>query len=57
MRRAYVITGELEDGTVDVYYAICHSMHKADELCLEAERDDTQSDRIYTWHEVIEEDD
>jgi len=57
MRRAYVITGELENGTVDVYYAVCHSMHKADELCLEAERDDTQSDRIYTWHEVIEEDD
>ena len=57
MRRAYVVTGELEDGTVDVYYAVCHSMHKAQELCLEAENDDFNPDRIYVWHEVIEEDD
>lgn len=56
MRRAYVVTGELEDGTIDVFYAVCHSMHKADELCLEAENDDL-CDRIYTWHEIIEEDD
>lgn len=57
MRRAYVVTGELEDGTIDVFYAVCHSMHKADELCLEAENDDLCDDRIYTWHEIIEEDD
>lgn len=57
MRRAYVVTGELPDGTTDVYYAVCHSMRKADQLCLEAERDDCDSVRIYTWHEVIEEDD
>jgi hypothetical protein len=32
-------------------------MTKADELCLEAEADDFNPDRYYTWHEVIEEDD
>ena len=57
MRIAYVVTGELENGVVDVFYAVCHSMHKADELCLEAENDDFNCERIYTWHEVIEEDD
>lgn len=56
MKRAYVIVGELEDtNVVDVYYAICHSMDRADELCLEAEASDPS--RIYTWREVIEEDD
>lgn len=57
MRRAFVVVGELVDGTVDVYYAVCHSMAKADELCLEAETDDFNPDRYYTWHEIIEEDD
>jgi hypothetical protein len=57
MRRAYVVVGELPNGTVDVYYGVCHSMKQADELCLEAEADDFNSDRYYTWHEVIEEDD
>lgn len=55
MRRAYVITGELEAGTPDVWYAVCHSMSHADELCYEAEREDPA--HIYTWHEVIEEED
>ena len=55
MRRAYVILGELEDGTVDVYYSVCHSMERADELCYEAEENDP--DHYYTWHEIIEEDD
>ena len=55
MRRAYVILGELEDGTVDVYYGVCHSMARADELCYEAEENDP--DHYYTWHEIIEEDD
>ena len=57
MKRAYVVTGENENGVVEVFYAVCHSMHKADELCLEAENDDFNCDRIYTWHEIIEEDD
>jgi len=57
MKRAYVVTGENEAGVVEVYYAVCHSMHKADELCLEAENDDFNCDRIYTWHEIIEEED
>ena len=57
MRRAYVIVGELEDGNVDVYYAVCHSMKRADELCLEAEANDEVPNRYYTWREIIEEDD
>jgi hypothetical protein len=56
MRRAYVIVGELEDTDhIDVFYAICHSMDRADELCLEAESADPG--RIYTWREIVEEDD
>ena len=56
MRRAYIIVGELEDtDKIDVFYASCHSMERADELCLEAEI--TDPSRIYTWREVIEEDD
>ncbi len=26
MRRAYVVVGKLEDDSVDVYYAVCHSI-------------------------------
>ena len=55
MKRAYVIVGELDDGTVDIYYAICHSLARADQLCYEAELEDPN--REYTWYEVIEEDD
>ncbi len=56
MKRAYVVIGELEDTDhIDTFYAICHSMERADELCLEAESNDPG--RIYTWREVIEEDD
>ena len=57
MRRAYIVVGEMPDGTVSNYYGVCHSMKRADELCLEAEADDFNPDRYYTWHEVIEEDD
>lgn len=56
MRRAYIVVGELEDtNEVDIYYAVCHSMQRADELCLEAEAQNPN--HIYTWREVIEEDD
>ena len=56
MKRAYVVVGELEDtDKIDTFYAICHSMTKADELCLEAESEDPN--HIYTWREVVEEDD
>lgn len=57
MRRAYVIVGELEDGTVDVYYGIAHSIERAEELCHIAEEEDIDPYHYYTWHEVIEEDD
>lgn len=57
MRRAYVVVGELENGQAFVYYSLCHSMARADELCLEAETEDTNPDHYYTWYEVIEEDD
>ena len=55
MRRAYVILGQLETGEVDRIYAVCHSMYRADELCLEAENADPE--HYYTWYEVIEDDD
>ena len=56
MRRAYVVVGECE-GKLDVLYAVCHSMSRADELAYEAEDQDPSHDRIYTWYEVVEEDD
>lgn len=55
MRRAYVVVGELENGTVAVFYAVCHSMERADELAYEAEAADP--DHIYLWYETVEEDD
>ena len=57
MQRAYVITGELENGEIVCFYAVCHNMKKADELCLQAESEELNPNCIYTWHEVIEEDD
>ena len=56
MKRAYVVVGELEDtNMIDVFYGVCHTIERADELCFEAEAADPG--RIYTWREVIEEDD
>lgn len=56
MKRAYVIVGEdPEAGTVNDYYAVCHSMKRADELCQEAENEFPEN--YYTWHETVEEDD
>ncbi len=58
MKRAYVVYGmyDVTNERVDAFYAVCHSMERADELCLEAEAEDTDG-RIYSWAEVIEEDD
>lgn len=56
MRRAYVVVGEREDeGVPDVWYAVCHSMERADELAYEAE--DKDPNHVYVWYEVVEEDD
>ena len=56
MRRAYVVVGTCADSdTPDVWYAIAHSMSRADELCFEAEKDDPAHE--YSWYEVIEEED
>jgi hypothetical protein len=55
MRRAYVVVSELEPHVIHALYAVCHSMSRADELCLEAETEDPQ--HYYTWYEAIEEDD
>ena len=56
MRRAYVVVGELEDRAVPVvWYGVCHSMKRADEMALEAENEDPEY--VYTWYEVVEEDD
>lgn len=56
MKRAYVVVGERETEAVpEVWYAVCHSMSRADELAYEAEEKDP--DHVYMWYEVIEEDD
>ena len=56
MKRAYVVVGELErDAVPVVWYAVCHSMSRADELAYEAEANDP--DHVYVWYEVVEEDD
>ena len=58
MRRAYIVYGmyDVTHDRVDVYYAVCHTMERAEELCLKAETEDPNG-RIYSWAEVIEEDD
>lgn len=56
MRRAYVVVGEkLDEAVPEVWYAVCHSMDRADALACEAEEKDP--DHIYLWYEVVEEDD
>jgi hypothetical protein len=56
MRRAYVVVGERVDEAVpEVWYAVCHSMKRADELAYEAEAADPS--HVYVWYEVVEEDD
>lgn len=56
MRRAYVVIGEREEEPMpEVWYAIAHSMSRADELCYEAEAADPE--HVYVWYEVIEEED
>ena len=56
MRRAYVVVGEREEEAIpEVWYAIAHSMSRADELCYEAEEADPE--HVYVWYEVIEEED
>ena len=57
MKRAYVVVGlDNDEGFVVSWYAVCHSMQRADELCFEAESNDPEQ-HMYTWYEVIEEDD
>lgn len=56
MRRAYVIVGEREAEAIpEVWYAVCHSMERADQLAYEAE--DADPKHVYVWYEVIEDDD
>ena len=55
MRHVYVVVGELENGIVDDYYAVCGSIRRADELCLEAEKE--RPELHYTWYASIEGDD
>lgn len=55
MRYAYVVVGELEDGRVCDYYAVCHSMAAAEDLCYEAELENPSL--VYTWYCTVEEDD
>lgn len=55
MRHVYVIIGELENGIADDYYAVCHSMKRAEQLCLQAEHENPEL--YYTWYSSVEEDD
>ena len=56
MRQAYVVVGEDPcTGTSDDFYAVCHSMDRADALCFEAETENPELE--YTWYAVIEEED
>lgn len=57
MKRAYIVYGmyDVTNERIDTFYAVCHTMERADELCLEAEAEDPT--HVYTWREVIEEDD
>ena len=56
MKRAYVVVGEkLDEAIPDVWYAVCHSMKRADELAYEAEPADPN--HVYVWYEVIDEED
>ena len=55
MRHVYVIVGELENGIVDDYYAVCHSIRQAEQLCFQAERENPEL--YYTWYSSVEEDD
>ena len=56
MRRAYVVVGiDPKTNELDQAYSVCHTIDRADELCLEAESEIPYL--IFTWYEVIEEDD
>ena len=55
MRHVFVVVGELEDGRIDTFYGVAHSVERAEELCVEAEEMDAT--RNYTWYSVTEEDD
>ena len=55
MRHVYVVVGELENGIADDYYAVCHSIARAYELCLRAEEECPELH--YTWYASVEEDD
>lgn len=56
MRRVYVVVGlDPKTNELDQVYGICHTMGRADELCLEAESE--TSSLIFTWYEAVEEDD
>jgi hypothetical protein len=55
MRHVYVVVGELENGIVDDYYGVCHTMERADALCLKAEEECPELH--YTWYSSVEEED
>ena len=56
MKRAYIIVGlHPIDRIVEDYYAVCHSMVRANELCSEAAKENSFLE--YTWFGTTEEDD
>ena len=56
MRRCYIVYGvELGLDAIATWYAVCHSMERAEELRIEAQEADPN--HVYLWAEVIEEGD
>lgn len=56
MRRAYVVVGlDPETNELEQMFGVCHTMDRADEMCLEAETGSPEL--IFCWYEVVEEDD
>lgn len=48
----YLIIGHA-DGYEDVFYGVCHSIARVEEICYEAEKND-EAGRYYTWFPVID---
>lgn len=56
MRRAYIVVGlDPETDKLEQMFGACHTMNRAEEMCLEAETKNPEL--IFCWYEVVEEDD
>lgn len=54
MRLAFVVAGQIpKKDVIDAFYAVCHSVDRANELVEKANAEDPE--HIYTWYAVAEE--